>query len=107
MLLHRCYAVLDIFAIALEMRTELLNVLKLPVLFSVEPILTIFKVVMSTIHRQNVLKEEKNRSNRIATANHGVVSLNEEEAAQGRKGTCSQRICSQSTLRAKVDGCGV
>lgn len=61
-LYHCGYVVRDRFANVLKITTDVLNALERPEAFLVEPLQTMFDLVIYTFPGEEVLKEEKNRN---------------------------------------------
>lgn len=85
-LCHRGPVVLDGFADASKIRTEVVNLLKRSASFSVSTLLTTSDLVMVTIPGDERLKKDKRRYFWILIVNHGMESLDKEDrdAVSGR-----------------------
>lgn len=83
-LLHRELTVLEELADASKLLTNFLNALGRPVSYSMEPLHTLFHLVMSTFTGGNVLKVDKTRNYWNAIMNRGVESLYEEDKSLKR-----------------------
>lgn len=82
-LFHRKYAVIDEFKDVSRIRTEVLNVLEHPALFSLELLQTLFDMVMSIIPEKELLEVEKNQNLWKPIVNHAVESLGKRDRDAG------------------------
>lgn len=74
------------FADALELPTDMLNVLEWPALFSMEPLQTIFDLLISTFPLEEVIKTNKDQNLCSLLVNHSVESVDKEESSVGKVG---------------------
>lgn len=86
-LFHRKYAVLYGFAVTSLIPTIVSNALSWPVTFSVEPLQTLFCLVMSTFRAEDSLKKNYKQTPWSPVINHKVSSL-VEKTRIARKARC-------------------
>lgn len=83
-LLARGYAVLDRFAVASKILTDVLNMLEPQALFSVEPLQIMFDLVIFNFTAEEVLREKETRNEWDPILNRVVESAAEKTEMQGQ-----------------------
>lgn len=90
-LFHCRYAVLEGFATASEVRTEMQNVLRWPASFLVEPSETMFDLVMSLFRGYEALKKEKDQDFWNPIVDQGVKIMDKEDSGKSTETHSSRK----------------